>query len=107
MLGLSSACGSQPGQHASAGSGGDVLIKQDANGTTVHVQPKDTLHFALTDGPRWRVISYPRAIMRLTEPPAHGRFVLQVHGPGAGKVRVVGTRACGGGTTCRGKTAFS
>lgn len=107
VLGLSTACGPQQGQGTSVGGAGDVVIKQDANGTTVHVQPMDTLNFVLADGPTWRVVSYPRDIMRLTEPPKEGRFELQVRGPGAGRVRVIAARACSGGKRCPGRTVFS
>jgi hypothetical protein len=107
LLGLSTACGLQQGQGTSVGGGTDVVIKQDANGTVVHVQPMDTLHFVLADGLRWRVISFPRDIMRLTGAPKRGRFELQVHGPGAGSVKAMGTGACRSEMRCPGRTVFS
>jgi hypothetical protein len=107
VFGLSTACSSHVGQGPPAGGGGDVVIKQNVNGTSLHVQPRDTLHFVLADGIQWRVVSYPRDIMRLTEPPARGRFELQIHGAGAGKVRAVGTPPCQGGTQCPKRTVFS
>jgi hypothetical protein len=98
-LAFAGACGSHQGQ-SSFVAGGDVTIQQKANGTTVHVQPRDTLHFVLADKLDWKIRSYPRAMMRLAEPPTQGRFELQVRRAGAGTVEAVGVRSCAKGETC-------
>jgi hypothetical protein len=104
-LGLLSACSSHDGPSPSEEVGGTVVVKQSDNGTALHVQPKDRLRFELGGATSWRVVSYPRDIMRLTKPPTGGRFELQLHGVGAGKVRAVGTRTCHGSPGCPKKAA--
>ena len=66
------------------------MITQKADGTTVPVQPGDTLHFKLKKDLAWKIVSIPH-MTDLVTPPASGRFVLHVNRAGDGMVKALGT----------------